>query len=94
MTLCRPRSSPLFLPFLQILHGAVERVLLMLGPKAAGYSIRRGSDPSFLDGRCAEAVLADGRVVGTFGTVHPEVLGNFDLEFPTSAADIDLQAFL
>jgi len=34
------------------------------------------------------------QVVGTFGTVHPEVLGNFELEFPTSAADLDLQAFL
>ena len=34
------------------------------------------------------------RVVGTFGSVHPEVLSLFELEFPTSAVDIDLQAFL
>ena len=26
--------------------------------------------------------------------MHPEVLGNFDLPYPTSAAEIDLQAFL
>jgi phenylalanyl-tRNA synthetase beta chain len=68
--------------------------MLMLGPKAAGYSIRRGSDPAFLDGRCAEVVLADGHVVGMFGTVHPEVLGNFGLQYPSSAADLDLQAFV
>ena len=51
--------------------------------------------PSFLEGRCGEIVLKkSGQVVGLFGTVHPEVLGNFDLPYPTSAAEIDLQAFL
>ena len=57
--------------------------------------------PSFLEGRCAEIVLKkSGQVVGLFGTVQrapgaPEVLGNFDLPYPTrSAAEIDLQAFL
>jgi phenylalanyl-tRNA synthetase beta chain len=68
--------------------------MLMLGPKAVGYAIRRGADPAFLEGRCAEVVLKDGTVVGMFGTVHPEVLGNFGLEFPSSAADLNLQAFL
>lgn len=45
--------------------------------------------------RCAEIFLkSSGQVVGLFGTVHPEVLGHFDLPYPTSAAEIDLQAFL
>ncbi len=67
----------------------------MLGVGSGGFRVRPGSDRTYLDGRCAEIVLASsGKVVGTFGSVHPEVLSLFELEFPTSAVDIDLQAFL
>jgi len=79
----------------EVLHGLVERVFLMLAVPADAYGLRHTSDPSFFEGRCAELYLKpSGRVVGLFGTVHPEVLGNFDLPYPTSAAEIDLQAFL
>ena len=58
-------------------------------------AVRPGDEPTFLQGRCAEVIrTADKAVVGHFGTVHPEVLEGFDLEFPTSAVDIDLEAFL
>jgi len=76
----------------EVLHGAVERTLSMLG--CEDYSIKHGSDRTFLDGRCAEVFNKSGEKIGVFGTVHPEVLAAFDIEFPTSAADIDLQAFL
>ena len=46
----------------QVIHGAVERAMLMLGPKAVGFVIRRGTDASFLEGRCAEVVLQSGKV--------------------------------
>mgnify|MGYP002005887858 CR=1 FL=1 len=73
----------------------VERVFMMLAVPADSYGLRHVSDPSFFEGRCAEIFLKkNGQVVGLFGTVHPEVLGNFDLPYPTSAAEIDLQAFL
>jgi len=82
----------------EVLHGAVERALAMLGLPNSSYAIKHGADPSFLEGRCAEVFVADGAKIGAkigvFGTVHPEVLANFELEFPTSAADIDLQYFL
>merc|ERR1712083_1046495 len=77
----------------EVVHGAVERVLQMLGLKQADYAIVHGNDPSFLEGRCAE-VTTNGQKIGVFGTVHPQVLMNFELDFPTSAADIDLQYFL
>ena len=79
----------------EIVHGLVERIMMMLGLKPGEFGVRKGNDPTYMDGRCAEVFLVDsGAAVGTFGTVHPEILGAFDLEFPTSAIDIDLQAFL
>ena len=67
----------------------------MLGLDDKDFGVRKGSEPTYLDGRCAEVFLTKtNQVVGTFGTVHPEVLEGFELEFPTSAIDIDLQAFL
>ena len=79
----------------EIIHGLVDRVMMMLGLGAGDFGVRMGSERHFMDGRCAELYLTKtGQVVGTFGTVHPEVLGSFELEFPTSAVEIDLQAFL
>jgi len=78
----------------EVLHGAVERALAMLGLGAGDYSVRHSSDQTFLEGRCAEVINRAGDRIGIFGTVHPEVLSSFEIEFPTSAADIDLQAFL
>ena len=78
----------------EVVHGAVERALQMLGPRAKGFTVKRGSDPSFLEGRCAELFLADGTKVGVFGTVHPEVLAQFEIDYPTSAADIYVDIFL
>ena len=78
----------------EVVHGAVERALQMLGPRAKGFTVKRGSDPSFLEGRCAELFLADGTKVGVFGTVHPEVLAQFEIDYPTSAADIYIDIFL
>jgi hypothetical protein len=53
----------------EVVHGAVERAMLMLGPKAEGFSIRRASDATYLEGRCAEVLLKCGRVVGSFGAL-------------------------
>lgn len=69
--------------------------MCMLGLPPDGFAVRKGSDPTFLEGRCAEVFLpSSGQTVGVFGTVHPEVLQAFDLEFPTSAVDIDLEMFV
>ena len=69
--------------------------MTMLGLTRSEFGVRPGSDATFLNGRCAEVFLTKtNTTVGTFGTVHPEVLEAFDLQFPTSAVDIDLEAFL
>jgi len=78
----------------EVVHGAVERALMMLGLLKGDYQIVKGDEPYFLEGRCAQVVRSNGQKVGVFGTVHPEVLESFELDFPTSAADIDIEAFL
>jgi phenylalanyl-tRNA synthetase beta chain len=32
--------------------------------------------------------------IGTFGIIHPEVLNNFDINYPSSCVEIDLEALL
>ena len=79
----------------EIVHGLVERALQMLSLAPAEYGVRPGDDPTYLGGRCAEIFLTKSNTrVGSFGTVHPEVLEMFELEFPTSAVELDLEAFL
>ncbi|KAJ1422721.1 hypothetical protein B484DRAFT_398953 [Ochromonadaceae sp. CCMP2298] len=69
-----------------------------VGRPGVVYSVRQGSDPLFFPGMSAELVLhwADGRVqvVGCMGAVHPEVLQNFDVSYPASVVEIDIEALM
>ncbi|MDI3496637.1 phenylalanine--tRNA ligase subunit beta [Archaeoglobus sp.] len=56
------------------------------------WEVRESDDDAFIDGRRAEIVV-DGKAVGVFGEVHPEVLEGFELTMPVSAFEIDLSAF-
>eukprot|EP00753_Platysulcus_tardus_P000733 PLAT10674.1.p2 GENE.PLAT10674.1~~PLAT10674.1.p2 ORF type:complete len:524 (+),score=300.42 PLAT10674.1:49-1572(+) len=63
------------------------------------YSIAAGDDPAFFAGRCVDIFFyrdgdEEGVKVGSFGTIHPEVLSNFDLDYPASALELNVQAFL
>jgi phenylalanyl-tRNA synthetase beta chain len=54
--------------------------------------------PSFFPQRGAQIVLqhSDGssRVLGSMGALHPEVLANFDIAFPTSILEINIEPLL
>lgn len=69
------------------------------------YTIRElteeGGHPSagtYFPGRAAEILLTkpgSERVsIGTFGILHPEVLGNFDIQYPSSSLELDLEDLL
>ena len=49
------------------------------------------SDPRFILGRCA-VIQCAGKSIGIFGELHPEVLENFGITVPVTAAEIDLDA--
>jgi phenylalanyl-tRNA synthetase beta chain len=53
--------------------------------------IKAVNHPSFLQGRAA-AVYFRNKKFGIVGEVHPEVLNNFELENPTAAFEINLEA--
>jgi phenylalanyl-tRNA synthetase beta chain len=60
----------------------------------AGYTIVAGSeDGCFFPGRAA-TVMWKGRVVGSFGVVHPEGLDRIGLSNPASVMEVDLQPFV
>ncbi len=44
---------------------------------------------SFIDGRCASITINEDEI-GYFGEIHPKVLENFELEYPTTAFELNL----
>lgn len=55
-----------------------------------GYEWKKEESPTFFPGMHA-AVYAKGQRVGGFGIVHPEVLAAFDLAYPVSALELELE---
>ncbi|WP_423792339.1 phenylalanine--tRNA ligase subunit beta [Methanocaldococcus indicus] len=53
------------------------------------YEIERYEHPSFIKGRCGKVVVDD-KVIGFFGEIHPEVITNFEIEFPVAVFELDL----
>ncbi|WP_456419571.1 phenylalanine--tRNA ligase subunit beta [Methanocaldococcus infernus] len=54
------------------------------------YKIEEYEHPSFIKGRCAK-ILVDNEEIGYFGEIHPEVLENFEIEFPVTAFEVILK---
>ena len=54
------------------------------------YEVKEVSDPRFIPGRQA-AILVNGKQVGVFGEVHPQVLENWQISVPCAAGEIDLE---
>jgi phenylalanyl-tRNA synthetase beta chain len=56
------------------------------------------TDPSYLSGHAAAVFLQladqEPQQIGSFGVMHPTVLKNFELPFPTSTLELNLEHFL
>ena len=57
------------------------------------YEWKPSQDSTFFPGRQA-AVFSGGKQVGAFGIVHPNVLDKFDIPYPVSALEINVEPFL
>jgi phenylalanyl-tRNA synthetase beta chain len=68
------------------LKSIVESVLCSLG---YAYEIRELSHPSFIESRCGE-IIVDGKQIGLFGEVHPQILENWKLENPVIAFEMKI----
>lgn len=73
-------------------EGDAARNAKMRAAYGGGYCWKAEDDPTFFPGRHA-AVYAKGQRVGEFGVVHPEVLAAFDITYPVSALELDLEPF-
>lgn len=92
----------------EIVHGLLNRIMEVLRVPLAGdaspeamrlaeryggvYEWRAEDSDTFFPGRSA-GIYAKGKRVGEFGVVHPEVLEAFDITYPVSALEIDLEPF-
>jgi phenylalanyl-tRNA synthetase beta chain len=59
----------------------------------AGSFVEKTADPRFIPGRAA-LIRYQGKAAGVFGELHPEVLENWGITVPCTAAEIDLDVLL
>ncbi|KAF2455943.1 phenylalanyl-tRNA synthetase beta chain [Lineolata rhizophorae] len=93
----------------EVVHGLLDRVMLMLksafitredgieNEKIEGYWIEELNDPTYFGGHAASINLKLGgkhHVIGSFGILHPTVLKRYELPYPVSALEINLEVFL
>ncbi|KAI7578583.1 hypothetical protein D0864_16782 [Hortaea werneckii] len=69
------------------------------GKGVQGYWIEEVDDPTYLPGHAAAIYLKlggdrDAKKIGQFGILHPTVLKNFELPFPASVLEMDVEVFL
>lgn len=74
-----------------------EEGLEMKDAKDMQYWIEEVDDPTFYEGHAANIVLQVGgkrAAIGQFGILHPTVLEKFELRYPVSALEINVEVFL
>ncbi|WP_421909811.1 phenylalanine--tRNA ligase subunit beta [Methanolacinia petrolearia] len=54
------------------------------------YTVEDSSDPAYIKGRCGD-IYVDGKKIGSFGEIHPQVILNFDMDQPIAGLEIDLR---
>lgn len=57
------------------------------------YEVSESNDSRFIPGRQAN-ILKDGKIIGIFGEVHPQVLENWSISVPCVAGEFNLEEFL
>lgn len=57
------------------------------------YTVCETHDPRFIEGRQA-GVLANGKQIGIFGELHPQVLENWSVTAPAFAGELDIESIL
>ncbi|MCL2210985.1 MAG: phenylalanine--tRNA ligase subunit beta [Treponema sp.] len=57
------------------------------------YDVEESSDSRFIPGRAA-AIIYNGKQIGVFGELHPEVMENWGITVPCTAGEIDLDSLI
>jgi phenylalanyl-tRNA synthetase beta chain len=72
------------------LASEVSTLLYLLDHK---YEVKEVDDPRFIPGRQA-AIIVNGKQIGVFGEVHPQVLENWGITVPCAAGEVDVEALM
>lgn len=96
---CRSESSGL-----EDIHGLLDYVMVKLGVlrkcdapadcEDDMYSLERGTDGAFFPGRCMDIFLhrkGEKLCIGSFGVIHPNTLRAYEIPFPCSYMEINVQ---
>lgn len=89
----------------QDIHGLCEYVMVKIGvPKSTAegvyprYNLEEGSDGAFFPGRCMDVILhtakGEAKKIGHLGVMHPEVLKAYELTYPCSYCEINLEPLI
>jgi phenylalanyl-tRNA synthetase beta chain len=78
---------------LEIIHGVLDQVMAMMSIEPSDYWCQSSDLPYYFPGRQAQVFLR-GRIIGSFGIIHPEVLKNFELGNITSTLELNIEPFL
>ncbi len=54
------------------------------------FELNEIEDETFISGRAA-SILIDGKAIGVIGEIHPEVLGNFNIEYPVVLFELNVE---
>lgn len=82
---------------LEILQGMIDKLMKKLGlefnskDNKKAYTIAPSTDPKFFADRQAH-IFIQGKQLGIYGIVHPQILKNFNIKSPVSLCDIDIQS--
>lgn len=72
---------------------AKEDSVTSVNVKNGFYIDEESSVETYFKGRRADVVY-EGKVVGTFGVLHPDVLEKFEIGFPCTAFEMNIEPFL
>ncbi|QQK41197.1 Phenylalanyl-tRNA synthetase, beta subunit [Penicillium digitatum] len=90
----------------EVVHGLLDRIMAMLKtnflaegetPTSDSYYIKELDDPTYFPGHAASIhVIIGGKdqVIGSFGILHPTVLEKYELKYPVSTLELNVEAFM
>lgn len=75
----------------EITHGTLDLLMTKIGAIfGKDYKLTESEDPMYFPKRGAN-INFKGKVIGTMGVLHPEVLNNYHLKYPVSCFEINLE---
>ncbi|KAH2723642.1 hypothetical protein KXW29_008209 [Aspergillus fumigatus] len=76
----------------EVVHGLLDRIMAMLS-----FYHWVGWEPTYFPGHAASIhlrIAGKDHVIGAFGILHPTVLEKYELKYPVSTLEINIEAFL